>query len=365
MIKVLQILPGLNRGGLETFVMNVYRNIDRSKIQFEFLTNAVDGDYSDEIKSLGGIIHYIPPRRKGINAFMRNLNAFFKENADKYKAVHYHESSLSSLEVLYYAKKYKIPIRIIHSHSSSISGSKLHYITHYLGKLMVKHLANVYYGCSDKALDWMFKFSGVRNKATLINNGINTNDFSFNESSRKKYRSELNIEGSLTIGHIGRFCQVKNHSFLLKIFKSLTEIRPDSRMILVGVGELTDIVKEEAVDLGISDKILFLGLRTDTAQLLQAMDAFVMPSFFEGLPVVLVEAQTSGLPIICSDTVSDMSRIIPEYCNMSLNDSAKLWADKILDITSRTVRKNRQNLIVAAGFDIKDTANKLSTLYLS
>lgn len=366
MIKVLQVLPGLNRGGLETFVMNVYRSIDRDKVQFDFLTNMRDGAYSEEIKSLGGVIHYIPPRNKGLLAFIRNLRDFFEKHQGEYSAIHYHESSLTSLEVLYYAKKVHIPVRIMHSHSSSIMGSKIHYLTHYLGKLGIGSLANRYFGCSDKALDWMYSMTGVRKKAKLILNGINSTQFSYNESKRKEIRDKMAIGANeIVIGHVGRLSAVKNHSFLLNIFSSFLKLTPHAKLWIIGTGELEQSLRQQVEALDLTEKVSFLGVRSDIYDLYQAMDIFVMPSLYEGLPVVLVEAQASGLPILCSDTISKMSKLTPCYFTLPLRLSQDQWAIKISDILTDFQRTNQQSKIVDAGYDIYKVSEYLQQIYLN
>ena len=365
MIKVLQVLPGLDRGGLETFVMNIFRVIDRNKIHFDFLVNKESGDYSDEIKLLGGNIYYIPPRNNGLKAFNHNLSQFFKNHNGEYDVVHYHESSLSSLEVLYYAMRAKVPIRIIHSHSSSILGNKLHYLTHWVGKAVIGRLATHYFGCSDKALDWLFKYSGIRKKAILIQNGIDTHKFAFKPSVRNIVRNELELGDSITLCHIGRFSKVKNHIFLLEILRAMKELRENVKLILVGTGSLYKNIIDTADNLGLTNDIIFLGVRQDTEQILQAADAFVMPSLYEGLPVVLVEAQSSGLPIFCSDTISMMSKLSERYFPLSLHEPASSWATTILKETNRTERVDGSDAVKSAGFDVHDIAEILTKTYSS
>jgi len=364
MIRVLQVLPGLNRGGLETFVMNVYRAIDRSQIQFDFLTNMEHGDYSEEIEELGGHIFYIPSRNKGFKRYCANLKSFFYKHGKQYRAVHYHESSLTSLEVLYYAKKASIPVRIMHSHNSSIMGNKLHYITHFLGKFFIKKLATHYYGCSDKAIKWMYQGTGVCKKAQLINNGIKTSDFLFDSDVRNDVRSKLNISNKIVIGHVGRFMEVKNHRFLLEIFNNLLKSNADYHLMLIGAGELENEMKIKAQTMNIGENISFLGVRKDINTLMMGMDVFVMPSLYEGLPVTLVEAQASGLPIVCSDTISMMSKITPHYFTCSLQDTIDLWCNKIeTSLSFSHKRKESNDIVKKAGFDIETTVSFLSYIY--
>lgn len=363
MRRVLQ-MTGLNRGGLETFVMNVYRKIDRNKIQFDFLTETPDGDYAEEIRSMGGRIFPIRPRNKGFVAYYRALDSFFAGHSNEYCAVHQHISSLSLASSLYYARKYGIRTRVLHSHSSSISANKLHYLLHYSTKLFVPYLATDYFGCSDKALDWMFNGTGVRSKAKMINNGIDVNLFRYNDEKRHVVRKELGIDGCHVLGHVGRFSTVKNHRFLINIFHNYHQNHPNSKLLLVGNGGLMDDVRKQVKDLQLADDVLFLGVRTDIPDLLQAMDIFVMPSLFEGLPVSLVEAQCTGLPVLVTDVVSHDTEMTEAFHYMSLENSAEEWADEINTILSSYRRRDNSEAIARHGFDINTTVSELSQLYL-
>lgn len=362
MIRVLQI-AGLNRGGLETFIMNVYRKIDRSKIQFDFLTHIPNGDYAKEIISLGGKIYYIPPRNKGFRAYYKALDNFFARNAYKYQAVHMHVSSLTMASTLYYPKKYGIKIRILHSHSSSISANHIHYLLHWATKPFVKKLATHYFGCSDKALDWLYNYTGVRNKAIMINNGIDIKLFKYNIERRNYIRKELKVGNCDVLGHVGRFSKVKNHQFLLSVFNAYLKIHPKSKLILVGEGDLMVSTKEKARKLGIIDNIYFMGIRSDIQDLLQAMDIFVMPSLFEGLPVSLIEAQAAGLPILATDVISHDTDITNGFHCKSLTCPAEEWAEEINSILSNFTRKDTTSEVKMHGFDINETVKFLEEIY--
>lgn len=363
MIRVLQ-MAGLNRGGLETFVMNVYRKINRDKIQFDFLTHTPEGDYAEEIKTMGGRIYGIPQRNKGFVAYYKVLDSFFFKHAHEYQAVHFHVASLSMASALYYAKKYGVQVRILHAHSSSISGSKLHYIFHYGTKLFVKYLATDYLGCSDKALDWLYNYTGVRHRAVMVNNGVDVDSFKYNITKRILIRNKLNISDFYVIGHIGRFSTVKNHKFLISVFHHYHRKNPKTKLLLVGIGELMESIKKQVSDLGLNNSVLFLGVRSDISDLLQAFDIFVMPSLFEGLPVSLVEAQAAGLPILATDVISHDTIMTSDFHYMSLNKPAEEWANKIDEILSSYNRKDTSESIVKKGFAINTTVSYLSNLYL-
>uniref|UniRef100_UPI004057424D glycosyltransferase family 1 protein n=1 Tax=Alistipes sp. TaxID=1872444 RepID=UPI004057424D len=364
MVKILQIAGGLNRGGLETFIMNVYRAIDRTKVQFDFLIFSPNGAYIPEIEAMGGRVHILPARNQGYVKYLKNLNSFFRAHKNEYNAVHLHSSSLTSIEPLYFAKKYHVKHRMIHSHSSSISRNKIHYIFHYINKPFIRFLATNYYGCSDKAISWMFRWTGVLSKAKTIINGIDISKFSPNETIRLEIRSAFNIQDKFVIGHVGRFASVKNHNFLIDIFHEVYKKNNNTVLLCVGIGETFVQIQEKAKQLGIDSAIKFLGARSDIQDIMQGMDLFILPSLFEGFPVTLAEAQASGLPIIVSDTISRETNITGTLNYLSLKRSPKQWAEKVCAIAQNLVRFNNTKILTEAGFDIKSTATLLQNVYL-
>lgn len=364
MVRVLQIVRGLDRGGMETFLMNIYRSIDRNQVQFDFLINHNSGDYLEEIEQMGGKVYYIPPRKNGFIEYCKQLDTFFSQHVNEYIAVHQHVSNLSSIEPLYYAKKYGLCTRVIHSHSSSISGIKLHYLTHLCGKIVVSRWATHYLGCSDKALSWLFGYTSAMKNAEMINNGIDTAMFVYNECIRSEVRRELEIaQNTIMLGHVGRFIHVKNHTFLVEIFREYHKKNPDSKLILVGVGERKYAIEKQVHDYGLQEDVLFLGMRTDINHLLQAMDVFVMPSLFEGLPVTLVEAQTADLPILASGTISHDSKLTDRLHFYSLSATSTEWAVQLTSLLSEPKRRDVSSEIKMKGFDIKETAERLIRMY--
>ena len=368
MYKVLQILPTLSRGGLETFVMNVYRGLNTQDIQFDFLTYSSEGDYKDEIIEKGGKIFKISAKRDNLFHYCENLDIFFKEHSNEYNAVHLHDSVLSSIEPLKYAKKYHIPVRILHAHSSSVSGNKIHYLLHYLKKPFVHLWATHYFGCSDKANKWFYKYTGVFNKAMFVANGIDTSTYVYNEGVRKEIRKELGINPyDVIIGHVGRLMWIKNHSFLVDVFNEYHKKNIQSKLVIVGTGPLEEDIKKKISDLKLKLKndVIFTGVRSDVNRILQGFDIFVMPSFYEGLPVVLVEAQASGLPVLCSDTISSDAELTESYYTLKLNEGCEKWSERLGSIISNHKRKNTQQEIIDKGFDIKNTILFLEEVYKS
>lgn len=368
MKRVLQVMGGLKRGGLETFSMNMYRSIDRNKIQFDFLlTQVAGGDYEEEAKSMGANIYHMPARNKGYKAYKQALDDFFREHHD-YAAVHLHISSLTSIDPAYYAKKYGIPIRILHSHSSSIQKSLrlywVHTILHYINKSKVHTYATHYLGCSDKALDWVYKYTGVRSKAKMINNGIDCEQYRFNQTVRDEVRKEFSIgEDDFVIGHVGRFIPLKNQSFLIDILEELHKTKSTVKILFVGEGNTMEEVKAKVELKGLKDFVIFTGIRSDVVRLMQAMDIFVMPSWFEGLPVSLIEAQAAGLPVVASANISHDSDLSGTILFKSIEESAADWAKCIEEWKTHWGRPDNIKAIKEAGFDSKTTVKQLVEIY--
>lgn len=364
MIRVLHVLGAMNRGGIETFIMNVYRTIDRENIQFDFLVNSKSNDYADEIEKLGGKIYYIPPRNVSFFAYRRNIDDFLKMNNGRYGAVHNHVASLSSIYVLASAKKNGINVRIIHSHSSSIKGSKLHYLIHLLNKTRIKSLATNYFACSDVARHWLFDYTGCFSESKVINNGIITADFRYDSEKRDRIRKDLNLnESDVAICHIGSFIPVKNHSFLLDIFSMLLKISDKYKLFLVGDGPLRKQIERKIRDMHMENSVCILGLREDVNLLMQGFDCLVFPSHFEGLPVTLVEAQAADLQVVCSDKISRMAKLIPTTDFLSLDVDAAQWAKRIDERLKTKQRKDNTSIIENSGYDIGAITQDLKVIY--
>lgn len=362
MIRVLQVVDHMSMGGIQTFIMNVYRHIDRSQIQFDFLLHhQYDQPYYHEITELGGKLYYIVSRREGVKRNKKELETFFKKHTE-YDIVHMHASSLSYLTPLKIAKKYGVKKRIIHSHSSNIAGGFIHKILHWWYKRYIYIIATDYLACGELSSKWMYGGSKVEGKTLIVYNGIDIQSFSIDAKLRMKIRKEIGItDDEIVMGHIGRFNPVKNHHFIIEIFKELLLIFPTSRLLLIGEGPLEKEVEEKVVNCGVSNRVSFLGLRTDISSLLQAIDVFVLPSFYEGFPIVAIEAQAAGVPVVMSDTISKEVVINDNVKQMSIQLSAKEWAQEILNISYNHLSDN--HILYEKGFDISCTVNVLSSLY--
>lgn len=355
MIHILHSLAKMDRGGAETFIMNVLRKTDHNKYKISFLLNSDEGDYIDEIKEWGCDIYTIAPRSQGVLKYLINSFNFFSTHKNDFDAIHCHRSSLSSIEYLWFAKFFGIKKRIIHSHSSNQNG-RIHKILHNINKLFLRFAATDYIACSNVSKTWMYRNTGKFSKAIILKNGIDSNKFIFNERRRLTLRRELNIPfSSKVIIHVGRFIDVKNHEFLVEIFNSFHRINNDSFLIMIGKGENYEFIKNKVNKLNLSSFVLMPGVQKNIYDWLQAADIFIMPSFYEGLPICLVEAQASGLPLLVSDTVSKDVQITSNVKFLSLKKDVIEWTKAINEIFEQNKGRNSEQDIINAGFDIKNT----------
>ena len=362
MIRVLQVFGRMDRGGAETMIMNIYRNIDRTKVQFDFVVHTEDNcAFDEEIKALGGRIYSVPRLNiKNVLLYKRAWKTLLLSHPE-WKIVHGHimSSARMYLAVANELGRYAIS----HSHSISAGSGK---------KAVVKRLleqrikADYYFACSKAAGLFLFGEKIVDSDSfKVLPNAINTDDYEYNSMIREKVRKAFNITDEVVLGHVGSFTDVKNHCFLLDIFSSIKKKQSNTKLMLVGDGPLRSDIEAKARELGILDDIIFTGVRSDVNELLQAMDYFVFPSLFEGLPVTLVEAQTSGLPITISDKVPEESILTTDLVTvMSLEQSADEWADHILSRLGKE-RYSHVEEIKTAGYDIADTSKWLEEFYLS
>ena len=361
MIRVLQVVHAMNRNGLESFIMNVYRNIDRNKVQFDFLVHIEkECAFDSEIGQLGGKIYRVPARNQGVLKNKRELKRFFSEHPE-YKIVHMHASSTTYIEPLVAAVKSGVPTTIMHSHNSFQGGSPIHKYIHKFNKRILKKYATHYFSCSEKASEWMY--GNDSNKAIMIPNGIDTDAYAFNKEIRTCMRMELGIDNKLCICNVGRFHHAKNHNYILEIFKTLHEQNPNSVLLLVGDGVLKDAIRQKVADFGLENSVIFVGVRSDVNRIMQAADVFLMPSYHEGLPVTLVEAQAAGMPCVVSDVITRQVALSENIKYISLEEPVELWVDSINAFAQKD-RISDFKYILEKGFDIKTTSKKLESFYL-
>lgn len=369
-IKVLYFVDRLLGGGIQQFCLENIKNMDRSKVQIDFLL-LDDGEtypLEDEMRKLGCNIKKIDAwiwKPTDYIKHKRNIEKFFKENHD-YKVVHFHGSSKNYM-ILKYAKKYGIPVRIAHAHSVTFqTKNKLYKIAGNLLKGKILKYATVYFACADTAGEWLYGKKNVENgKVKIIHNAIEYSRFKPNRKIREKFRKDLNYSNKdLVFGHVGRFDKVKNHTFLIDIFNEIQKQNKNSKLLLIGAGPLEEEIRNKIKKLKIEEKVTFTGFKMNVNEYMQAMDAYIMPSLYEGLPITGVEAQAAGLPCFMSkDVITKEVKISDGLKFISLDASAKEWADEIL--SSNLSRRNNEQALKEAKYFIEDTAEELKNYYLN
>lgn len=360
MIRVLQMIGSLGLGGSQSMIMNIYCNIDRSKIQFDFVLSHTGPGHEyfvEEAKSLGARI-FETPTFNGLNSALirRTWDKFFTEHPE-YKVMHIHLTSFASVYIPV-AKKHGVKV-IVHSHSISSGGGLMGAYKDYLQRPL-RDQADVLMACSADAAVWLYgRDVFQRDNYVFLPNAVELDKFAPNDALREQYRRELGLEGKYVVGHVGRFFEPKNHPFLIKVFAKLLEKRPDAHLLLVGDGENRTKAAEQISSLGIESAVTMTGNRNDVAGLMQAMDIFAFPSLWEGLPVTLVEAQAAGLPCIISDRISKDTDLTPLIKRLPI-DSADEWAQEL--------SREHEHMLVTeevrrSGFDIKGSVQKISEIY--
>jgi len=361
-IRVLQVLASLDRGGAETLIMNIYKKIDRSRVQFDFVVNEREREYSyeKEIKELGGKIFYVP--RFNIDNCLFYIRAW--ENLlsahPEWRIIHGHYTSLAFI-YLGIAKAQK-RVTIAHSHTAGGDGSLKSYMKVLL-QYPLRYIADYLFACSESAAKWMF--GKYYSSAYIINNAIDAKRFVFREDIRKLKRKELGIENKFVVGHIGRFQTPKNHNFLIDIFKIIHKRYNNSVLLLVGDGELRQSIEKKVNYLGLSNDVIFTGVRSDIPDLLQAMDVFVFPSLYEGFGIVVVEAQAAGLHCIVADTVPKEAFVTSLIESIPLTEKEEIWAERVLKYNNGYKRLNTYEEVKSKGYDIYETAKWLEEFYLN
>lgn len=359
MIRILQVVNSMERAGLETMLMNYYRNIDRTKVQFDFLTHRpYRGAYDDEIESMGGKVYYAPRLYpQNYIKYFRFMKKFFKEHPE-YKIVHSHIDTMSAFP-LCAAKINNVPIRIAHSHTSKLD-KDWKIVIKYLAKLMVPHVSNVHYACGNVAGRFLFG----KKEFKVVKNAINLSNFKYDYKLRNRMKEALQVKSSFIIGNVGRYCYIKNQMFLMEILKEVLNIIPNTKLLLIGNGEDEIKLKEYAKRLGVKENVIFLINRSDVEQLYQVMDVFVMPSLFEGIPLVGIEAQANGLPCIFSDKISKEILLTDSAKMVKLEASPLYWANIIINLDKNRKEENIEKLS-KEGYDISLESNNLMKQYLN
>lgn len=357
-LRVLQVLPGgRSYGGVEAMLLNYYRHIDRSLVQFDFLVHySEEGVCDEEIRSLGGNIYYLNARKNwNIAAYIKELNKLFI-NHPEYKIIHGH---MPGFAPIYFkvAERCGVPVRIAHSHVTGTEPTVKGFVLDKAIK-QIKYVSNVHLACSRAAGSYMYG-----NDYAVLPNAIETQRFAYNPDARERLRKQIGIEGRLVVGNIGRLSPQKNQRFLIEAFAEIKRRCQDAVLLIAGTGELERDLHDCAADLGVEDSVYLLGQRTDVDELYSAFDVFVLPSLFEGFPVVLVEAQSNGCPCAASSEITDESAISNLVSFYPLNDGPEKWASYILEkVGKRDITQIES--VVQQGFDITRAAGKLAKVYM-
>lgn len=363
MVRVLHVIGKMDRGGAETMIMNYYRNIDRSKIQFDFLVHTEKkGDYDDEIIYLGGgiyrIIEYLV---YNTFSYKKACSNFFKENHN-YDIVHGHIGSCASI-YLSEAKKYNI-FTIAHSHNTK---GKLEFkeIIFRIVTKNTKKIADFFCGCSLQAGIDRYGINIAESELfCVIPNAIDLEQYVYSDERHRALKKEWNLENKIIFGHVGRFEKQKNHKFLIEIFSHICKKEPSAYLILVGDGSGKNEIERLIIERGLGERVILTGIRKDISNMMNLFDLFLFPSFYEGLSVALIEAQATGLPCIISNTIDIKSVLTDNVLAISLNKTAEVWADEALTFLKSFERKNEYNRIVDANYDIKKAAEYLCDFYI-
>lgn len=361
-VRILNLFTIMNRGGAETMVMNYYRNVDRSKVQFDFLVHREEkGVYEDEIEKLGGRVYrMLPICPQNFQKYKRQLRVFFKHHPE-YRMIHSHMSELGYF-AFKEAKKQGVPVIICHAHNAPhVWNLKMVFRTYF--KYMMRSYVTHMFMCGEEAGTWLY---GKKNKQRFIqmNNAIEADKFTYQEDEALKVREELGLQDEFVVGHVGRFSLQKNHGRLIDIFSEIVKIKPNSRLLLIGTGELERKIREKVECLHLNEKVTFLGSRPDVNRIMQAFDIYCFPSFHEGLSVAMVEAQASGTQCFISDSIPKQCMITDIVSTFCLSDSNEKIAKFILSKNIGFVKKNMLNDIIRAGFDIKSNAVWLQEFYI-
>ena len=364
-IKVLQFTIGNVHGGVTQYVLKNWEFIDREKFHFDFATMSRKLDFADKLTAQGSKIHYLScyaevDREK----FVEEVNQILNE---KYDVIHLHTNFWRSFIVEELAIEHKVPKVIVHSHNSMVdilgeeARNEAIRIHHEQRQRFSPKLATDYWACSQLAADWLFGDNIPKDRIKILKNAIDIDQFSYNEDIRNEYRKKLGVENCFVMGHTGRFVYQKNHEMLIEVFHLVSQKNSHAKLMLIGGGTLEDSIREKVQQYGLEDKVLFMGKRNDVNNLLQAMDLFLLPSRFEGLPIVLIEAQASGIKCLTSTCVTHEAAITSnvEFLPLDLN----VWVDKITHYSRHYDRVKVDHSITDAGYNIQLQIKELQRLY--
>lgn len=356
MKKILCIIDSLNAGGAETFLMKVSRCMPQEKCQFDFIVSQDGGSYSQEVLERGGKIHVIPTRRKNFRGAFLGIKNIVRGNG--YDSVlKLGDSPLLAVDLI--AARLGGAQKLGFRSCNALTGlSRKQILIDWVMRPVLNVVANVKLAPSMLAAEYTFGKHHAHKHVHLLHNGVDLNVFHFDPEGRACVRREFSIQDKLVIGHVGRFHKQKNHRFLLEIFSSIRKKKSNAVLLMVGTGELESEIRRQARSLDLEPYVIFAGLRFDIPQMLSAMDVFVFPSFHEGMPNTVIEAQSTGLPCVIADTITKEADITGLVKYRSLSASAEEWAETALGAV-HSVRKDTYADFVAHGYDIQSVSEDL------
>lgn len=361
MQRMLCIVGGMNAGGAETFIMKIYRAIDKTKYQFDFAVATQEKCfYDDEILSYGGRIFRITPKSAGLIKNFKCIKSIVKDNG--YQIVmRVSQHSLSALELLA-AKKGGAKTRVFRSsNSNTTTGSKRSFILHKLCMFMPKRFANVRIAPSTEAAEYMFGKGCIKKKkAFLIKNAIDLSKYTFSSEERIRLRRELSIDDCFVVGHVGRFNQQKNHVFLINVFCEIKKRNNSAKLLLVGIGEKQQEIQRLVSEKGLSNDVIFTGVRSDIPSLMSAMDVFLFPSLYEGMPNTVIEAQACGLPCVVSDAITKEAKVTNILKFVPLSSTLDNWAEVALSFNG--IRESTHDEMRKKEYDISSSVHRFIEL---
>lgn len=363
MIRVLQVGFTQNLGGIEMIIMNIYRNIDRTKVQFDFIDDCGGIYYSNEIQNMGGRIIKLPTRRDDYLKNQRIINNLM--SSGEYVAVHCNCLAVANIDFVKAALRYGKTKAIVHSHQDMKLRHLKSEILHRYNRWWMSRRDIVRLACSAKAARWIHgnKLTEA-GKVKIIKNAIEIKKFKYNVEIEQEYRKQLSLNGKFIIGCVGRFAYQKNYEFLARVFVEIKKRRDDAVLVCVGgEGGMQETIKDLFVQYGISDSVRMLGIREDVEKIMQTFDAFVLPSRWEGLGIVYIEAQAAGVMTFASDVVPQEAKVTDLMHYIPLEESPKIWAEKILTLSSNYIKKDTINEIAECGYDIPTVAHQMEILY--
>lgn len=348
------------RGGVESVILNYSKELYKKGYLLDYIVIDEIPDFLSEQIEEESKIYVVPYILRKPKEYVLQLEKILSKNC--YDIVWYNVNTLIDITLLRLAKKHKVSTRIIHAHNSKYMGRKILYPLHFLHKYSLKRFVTHYISCSKVAEQFMFLKSDLyKKKNCILKNAIDTDLFAYNEGVRNKYRTYYKVNDKIVFGHIGRFSEQKNHMFLIDIFQEIYKKNQSAFLVLVGTGELLPKIKSKVNLLQLDQNVLFLDSTNDIKNIYQMMDALLLPSLYEGLPMVGVEAQAAGLPCYFADTISREAAFSDDVKFLSLDLSASTWAEYILNDYNNFQRENRKKIIEEAGFDIKKSVDDFIT----